>query len=169
MRTKTMLVAGLLLIAALVLVACAPVPAGAPAPAATEAAAGEAAAEGAYAGVDPSGQTVVWWHNHSGRREENLLPLIEEYNQSNAYGITVEAQNQGTYDDIREKVNASIAAGEVPAALVVGYQNDQARYQVNDTLVEETAHRIAHLRATPEAREGIGAFLEKRSPNWMGE
>ncbi len=40
--------------------------------------------------------------------------------------------------------------------------------QVNDTLVEETAHRIAHLRATPEAREGISAFLEKRSPNWMG-
>ncbi|MFN4324259.1 MAG: enoyl-CoA hydratase/isomerase family protein [Azonexus sp.] len=40
--------------------------------------------------------------------------------------------------------------------------------QVNNTLVEETAHRIAHLRATPEAREGISAFLEKRSPNWMG-
>ena len=96
MRTKMILVAGLLLITALVLAACAPVPAGAPAPAATEAAAaegeaaaGESAAEGAYAGVDPSGQTVVWWHQHSGSREEKLLPLIEEYNQSNAYGITV--------------------------------------------------------------------------------
>ncbi len=143
MRTKTILVAGLLLITALVLAACAPVPAGAPAPAATEAAAaegevaaGEAAAEGAYAGVDPSGQTVVWWHNHSGSREENLLPLIEEYNQSNAYGITLEAQNQGSYDDIRDKVNASIAAGEAPAALIVGYQNDQSFYQLNDTLVD---------------------------------
>lgn len=40
---------------------------------------------------------------------------------------------------------------------------------VNETLVEETAHRIAHLRATPEAREGIGAFLDKRQPNWIGE
>ena len=143
MRTKMILVAGLLLITALVLAACAPVPAGAPAPAATEAAAaegevaaGEAAAEGAYAGVDPSGQTVVWWHNHSGSREENLLPLIEEYNQSNAYGITLEAQNQGSYDDIRDKVNASIAAGEAPAALIVGYQNDQSFYQLNDTLVD---------------------------------
>ncbi len=38
---------------------------------------------------------------------------------------------------------------------------------VNQTLMEDTAHRIAHLRATPEAREGISAFLEKRSPNWM--
>lgn len=40
---------------------------------------------------------------------------------------------------------------------------------LNDTLVEETAHRIAHLRATPEAREGIAAFLEKRAPVWAGE
>ena len=40
---------------------------------------------------------------------------------------------------------------------------------INDTLVEETAHRIAHLRATPEAREGIAAFLDKRQANWIGE
>jgi ABC-type glycerol-3-phosphate transport system substrate-binding protein len=46
----------------------------------------------------------------------NLLPLIEEFNESNEYGITVEAQNQGSYNDIRDKVNASIAAGEQPAA-----------------------------------------------------
>ena len=40
---------------------------------------------------------------------------------------------------------------------------------INDTVVEDTAHRIAHLRATPEAREGIAAFLEKRPANWIGE
>ena len=40
---------------------------------------------------------------------------------------------------------------------------------INDALVDDTAHRIAHLRATPEAREGIAAFLDKRQPNWIGE
>ena len=40
---------------------------------------------------------------------------------------------------------------------------------INDVLVEETAHRIAHLRATPEAQEGIAAFLDKRQPNWIGQ
>ena len=40
---------------------------------------------------------------------------------------------------------------------------------INDNLIEDTAHRIAHLRATPEAREGISAFLDKRQPNWIGE
>jgi multiple sugar transport system substrate-binding protein/sn-glycerol 3-phosphate transport system substrate-binding protein len=94
------------------------------------------AAEGEFAGVDPRGQTVVWWHNHSGSREELLLPLIEQYNESNDCGITVQAENQGSYNDIRDKVNASAAAGEQPAALVVGYQNDQSFYQLNNSLVD---------------------------------
>jgi methylglutaconyl-CoA hydratase len=29
-----------------------------------------------------------------------------------------------------------------------------------------TSEWIARLRSTPEAREGLGAFLEKRKPNW---
>jgi multiple sugar transport system substrate-binding protein len=94
------------------------------------------ATEGEFAGIDPSGQSIVWWHNHSGSREENMLPMIAQFNETNACGITVEAQNQGSYDDIRNQVNASINAGELPAALLVGYQNDQAFYQLNDTLAD---------------------------------
>jgi multiple sugar transport system substrate-binding protein/sn-glycerol 3-phosphate transport system substrate-binding protein len=145
----------MLLTAAMLLAACpaAPAPGGAPADApadepaaaATDAPAEEGAvAEGAcapatdgeLAGVDPSGQTVVWWHNHSGSREERLGAIIDQFNAENECGITVEAQNQGSYGDIREKVNAGIAAGEVPAALLVGYQNDQAFYQLNGALVD---------------------------------
>lgn len=33
-------------------------------------------------------------------------------------------------------------------------------------LIADTAHRIAILRAGPEGREGIAAFLEKRPPAW---
>lgn len=110
----------------------------APAEEAAAAPAGECApaADGALAGIDPSGQAIVWWHNHSGGREEGLLALVDEFNASNPCGITVEAQNQGGYDDIRDKVNASITAGEQPAALIVGYQNDQAFYQLNETLAD---------------------------------
>ena len=94
------------------------------------------AEDGPLAGVDPTGASIVWWHNHSGSREERLLPLVDEFNNANACGITIEAQNQGGYNDIRDKVNASAAAGELPAALVVGYQNDQAFYQLNESLVD---------------------------------
>ena len=141
MRNKQLWLS-LLLVAVLgVLTACpAAAPAGdapaaeAPAAEATEAPADEAA--GGYADVDPTDQTFIWWHQHSGSREEKLMVIIDEFNSTNEYGITVDAQSQGGYNDIRDKVNASTAAGEQPAALLVGYQNDQAFYQLNDILVD---------------------------------
>lgn len=161
MNLKRLSFLAVLVMAALVLAAC-PAPA-AEAPAAEAPAAAEAptaeptkapeaeaaptaapvdegpcapATDGPLAGVDPRGQTIVWWHNHRGSREEQLLGLLEQFNSSNECGITLDAQNQGNYDDIRDKVNASIASGELPAALLVGYQNDQAFYQLNETLVD---------------------------------
>lgn len=37
---------------------------------------------------------------------------------------------------------------------------------IAEETVEATAHLIAELRATPEAQEGLGAFLEKRRAAW---
>jgi methylglutaconyl-CoA hydratase len=39
---------------------------------------------------------------------------------------------------------------------------------IDESLVEETARRIAEVRASDEAREGLSAFLEKRKPDWNG-
>ncbi len=96
----------------------------------------ELATEGPLAGVDPSGQTIVWWHNHTGTRDEQLSELIAQFNAENAYGITLDSQSQGGYDEIRDKMNASVAAGEAPAALLAGYQNDEAFYQLNGALTD---------------------------------
>ncbi len=93
------------------------------------------AKDGPLAGVDPRGQTVVWWHQHSRSREEGLLEMVAEFNATNECGITVEAQNQGGYNDIRDKMNASIATGDLPG-LVVGYQNDQAFYALAGGLAD---------------------------------
>lgn len=93
------------------------------------------ATEGALAGVDPRGQTVVWWHQHSGSRQEGLDAMIADFNATNECGITIEAQNQGGYNDIRDKMNAGIATGELPG-LVVGYQNDQAFYALAGGLAD---------------------------------
>ncbi len=38
---------------------------------------------------------------------------------------------------------------------------------IDDELMEDTIERIAQIRSTPEAKEGISAFLEKRRPNWV--
>ncbi|MCB2102846.1 MAG: enoyl-CoA hydratase/isomerase family protein [Rhodobacterales bacterium] len=37
----------------------------------------------------------------------------------------------------------------------------------DDAVLEDTARRIADRRASDEGREGVGAFLEKRKPDWM--
>ena len=43
---------------------------------------------------------------------------------------------------------------------------DVGRRPLDDALVAETAKRIAEIRVSPEGREGIAAFLEKRKASW---
>jgi methylglutaconyl-CoA hydratase len=38
---------------------------------------------------------------------------------------------------------------------------------VTSELIQDTAERIARLRASPEGREGVSAFLEKRRASWV--
>jgi len=40
---------------------------------------------------------------------------------------------------------------------------------LDQRLLDETAIRIARVRASSEGQEGIRSFLEKRKPNWVGE
>jgi methylglutaconyl-CoA hydratase len=43
----------------------------------------------------------------------------------------------------------------------------RTRAAIDAELIDYTARRIAALRATPEAREGVAAFLDKRPANWL--
>ena len=47
--------------------------------------------EAGWAGVDPSGQSLTFWHQHRGDRAEALDALVAEFNATNEYGITMEA------------------------------------------------------------------------------
>jgi methylglutaconyl-CoA hydratase len=42
-----------------------------------------------------------------------------------------------------------------------------AHEPVGEEIAEETARRIADIRVTPEAQEGLAAFLGKRKPAWV--
>ena len=70
---------------------------------------------------------------------------------------------------VQEIVASRLQGGPLSQAAAKDLIRAVSGRPINDTLVDDTAHRIAHLRATPEAREGIAAFLDKRSPAWMGE
>jgi methylglutaconyl-CoA hydratase len=38
---------------------------------------------------------------------------------------------------------------------------------VTSEVIQDTAERIARIRSSPEGREGVAAFLEKRKPSWI--
>jgi methylglutaconyl-CoA hydratase len=44
-----------------------------------------------------------------------------------------------------------------------------AHRPVDDALIADTAKRIAEIRGSPEGKEGIASFLEKRKPSWRSE
>jgi methylglutaconyl-CoA hydratase len=44
---------------------------------------------------------------------------------------------------------------------------DIAGMPLTDSLVADTAERIAGIRASVEGQEGVRSFLEKRKPSWL--
>ena len=46
---------------------------------------------------------------------------------------------------------------------------DVAGREITADLIEDTCERIAQIRISDEGQEGLGAFLNKRKPNWLGE
>jgi methylglutaconyl-CoA hydratase len=58
-----------------------------------------------------------------------------------------------------------------PAAMAAAKQlvADVAGAPITDELVAETSRRIAEIRGSQEGREGLNAFLAKRSASWIGE
>jgi multiple sugar transport system substrate-binding protein/sn-glycerol 3-phosphate transport system substrate-binding protein len=88
---------------------------------------GAAFAQDDLSAVDPSGETVVYWHQFSGAQLDTMAALVADFNATNEWGITVEPIAQGSYNDIRELMNAAIVSGDLPN-IVAGYANDSASY-----------------------------------------
>jgi D-xylose transport system substrate-binding protein len=84
---------------------------------------GETGGEEMELDVDPTGQTVTFWHAmSSGANLEGITAVVDEFNASNEYGITVEQVSQGSQSDLETAVNGAIATGELPN-LTQGFPN----------------------------------------------
>lgn len=73
-------------------------------------------------------------------------------------------------DQLDAAVDAVVAAllrgGPKAQAASTALIRAVAHHPVDAKVIEDTALRIAQLRASPEAREGLAAFLDKRAPRW---
>ena len=83
-----------------------------------------------------------------------------------AHMVCMRAQMEATLDGVVKSLLACGPAAQKEAKalirIVAGRPVDQA-------VMEETAGIIARVRATPEGKEGVAAFLEKRKAKWIKE
>ncbi len=85
--------------------------------------------------IDPQGQEVTFWYQHSRERETELLALIGEFNRTNPHGIRVRGEYAGGYNDIYNKMVVAIQSGTVPD-LLVAYQNQARAYYQAEGIVD---------------------------------
>jgi len=87
--------------------------------------------------------------------------------QAQAMGFVHEVVAADALDaKVTEVVAALVANG--PAAVKACKQlvKDVAAAPITPALRDDTARRIADIRASSEGREGVQAFLNKRDPSW---
>lgn len=70
-------------------------------------------------------------------------------------------------DKVAEIVAALLQGGPKSQAAAKALIRAVANQPVSDAVVEDTSRRIASLRSTPEAKEGLSAFLDKRPAAWV--
>ena len=68
---------------------------------------------------------------------------------------------------LNDLVDAMLACGPVAQRESKELVRAVAGRPVTSELIQDTAERIARLRASPEGREGVAAFLEKRRASWV--
>jgi methylglutaconyl-CoA hydratase len=64
-------------------------------------------------------------------------------------------------------LGALVVAGPCAQAEAKALLHAIAGRPIGDAVIADTARRIARVRGSPEGREGVAAFLEKRSPAWV--
>lgn len=64
-------------------------------------------------------------------------------------------------------VDALLACGPVAQAECKSLVRAVAGLPITGELIQDTAERIARIRASPEGSEGVAAFLEKRRASWV--
>lgn len=115
-----------------------------------------------WTGVTPA-KNITFWHQHTGEaREAAMAKIVEDFNATNEYGITLTAEYAGGYGDIYTKMLALLNTPDVPD-IVVGYQNQIATYQLADSFFDMNTVINDPVYGMPQADQDdfIPAFFEQ--------
>lgn len=68
---------------------------------------------------------------------------------------------------LQEMIETLLESGPAAQAEAKDLILEIAAKSIDQDLIDDTASRIARIRASDEGREGLNAFLDKRSPDWV--
>jgi methylglutaconyl-CoA hydratase len=94
----------------------------------------------------------------------------EEFGAAEAarMGLVHEVVAEDDLDTAIHRVLAQLhTSGPAAMAEIKALVPAAARLGTDEAVVDETARRLAAIRATPQAQEGLAAFLEKRPASWV--
>ena len=105
------------------------------------------------------------------RHSRRYFLTSERFDAAEAYRIGLVHDLAASEADLDEKigeiVDALLLCGPVAQMEAKALIRAVAGRPVTSELIQDTAERIAKVRASPEGREGVTAFLEKRKPSWI--
>ena len=105
------------------------------------------------------------------RSARRYMLTAERFAAAEAYRIGLVHEivpDQAALDDaVGEIVDALLGNGPEALARCKDLIRAVAWRPLSASVIEDTAQRIAMIRRTDEAREGMDAFLEKRKPSWL--
>lgn len=109
---------------------------------------------------------ITFWHAMSGPHEEAVNEFAERFNEENE-NITVKPVNQGSYDDLEQKIMAAARAGDLPniaqsvTNVVPEYIDNEFLLPLNDLIEDEEVGM-----SEEELNDIIEVFRE--SSSWDG-
>jgi methylglutaconyl-CoA hydratase len=105
------------------------------------------------------------------RYARRFMLTAERFSAAEAYRIglihEMVADERGLDDALGELIDALMKNGPNAIRECKELISAVAWNPLTPDIVEDTAQRITRVRASSEGREGMGAFLEKRKPNWI--
>ncbi len=117
--------------------------------------------------------TIKFWHRYAGSQVTKVLEIANDFNEKNPYGIKVELEQAGaSYDDVYNKINASIQGGGELPALSIAYQNQAALYRSEGVVIDLTPFIQSKKYGLSEAdlADFFPYFLESdKNPQFPGE
>jgi methylglutaconyl-CoA hydratase len=107
------------------------------------------------------------------RAARRYFVTAERFDAAEAYRIGLVHDIVPSLEALDERVNELLGhlmlAGPHAQAAAKALVRSVAHRPIDERVVADTAERIATIRATDEAREGIAAFLTRRAPAWVPE